>query len=108
MNRITVFLLLALAAGMTWAATPAAGSEPVVSVEIKGGVVHTRAEVVIAASARAAEVLHRGFRTDVRPLVAEARRRNGAALDPLATYRAVGYRASTVAARGSDAVATGL
>ena len=32
--------------------------------------------------ARAAEVLHRGFRTDVRPLVAEARRRNGAALDP--------------------------
>ena len=42
--------------------------------------------------ARAAEVLHRAFRTDVRPLVAEARRRNGAALDPLATYRAVGYR----------------
>jgi L-rhamnose isomerase / sugar isomerase len=58
--------------------------------------------------ARAAEVLHRGFRTDVRPLVAEARRRNGAALDPLATYRAVGYRAATVAARGSDALATGL
>ncbi|HKE76374.1 MAG TPA: TIM barrel protein [Acidimicrobiales bacterium] len=58
--------------------------------------------------ARAAEVLHRGFRTDVRPLVAEARRRNGAALDPLATYRAVGYRAGTIAARGADAVATGL
>ena len=58
--------------------------------------------------ARAAEVLHRGFRTDVRPLVAEARRRNGAALDPLATYRAVGYRAATVTARGADAVATGL
>jgi L-rhamnose isomerase/sugar isomerase len=58
--------------------------------------------------ARAAEVLHRGFRTDVRPLVAEARRRNGAALDPLATYRAVGYRDATIAARGADAVATGL
>jgi L-rhamnose isomerase/sugar isomerase len=58
--------------------------------------------------ARATEVLHRGFRTDVRPLVAEARRRNGAALDPLATYRAVGYRAATVARRGADAVATGL
>jgi L-rhamnose isomerase/sugar isomerase len=58
--------------------------------------------------ARAAEVLHRGFRTDVRPLVAEARRSNGAALDPLATYRAVGYRAATVADRGSDTVATGL
>jgi L-rhamnose isomerase / sugar isomerase len=59
-------------------------------------------------AARAAEVLHRGFRTDVRPLVAEARQRNGAALDPLATYRAVGYRATTIAARGADAVATGL
>ena len=34
--------------------------------------------------ALAAEILHRAFRTDVRPLVAEARRRNGAALDPLA------------------------
>jgi L-rhamnose isomerase/sugar isomerase len=53
-------------------------------------------------------VLHRGFRTDVRPLVAEARRHNGAALDPLATYRAVGYRAATVSERGADAVATGL
>lgn len=58
--------------------------------------------------ARAAEVLHRAFRTDVRPLVAEARRRNGAALDPLATYRAVGYRARVTAERGSDTVATGL
>ncbi|HMG40928.1 MAG TPA: TIM barrel protein [Acidimicrobiales bacterium] len=58
--------------------------------------------------ARAAEVLHRAWRTDVRPLVAEARRRNGAALDPLATYRALGYRAATIAARGSDTVATGL
>jgi L-rhamnose isomerase/sugar isomerase len=58
--------------------------------------------------ARAAEVLHRAYRTDVRPLVAEARRRNGAALDPLAAYRAVGYRAAVTAERGSDAVATGL
>jgi L-rhamnose isomerase/sugar isomerase len=58
--------------------------------------------------ARAAEVLHRGFRTDVRPLVAEARRRNGAALDPLATYRALGYREAVIAERGADAVATGL
>jgi L-rhamnose isomerase/sugar isomerase len=58
--------------------------------------------------ARAAEALHRGFRTDVRPLVAEARRRNGAALDPLATYRAVGYRKAMIAARGSESVATGL
>ena len=59
-------------------------------------------------AARAAEVLHRGFRTDVRPLVAEARHRNQAALDPLATYRAVGYRAAAIASRGADTVATGL
>jgi ABC-type branched-subunit amino acid transport system ATPase component len=58
--------------------------------------------------ARAAEVLHRGFRTDVRPLVAEARRRNGAAIDPVATFRAVAYRAATIAERGSDTIATGL
>jgi L-rhamnose isomerase/sugar isomerase len=58
--------------------------------------------------ARATEVLHRAYRTDVRPIVAEARRRNGAALDPLATYRAVGYRAAKVAERGRGAVATGL
>ncbi len=52
MNRIAGFLLLALAAGMAWAATPPAGSEPVVSVEIKDGVVRTRAEVLIPASAQ--------------------------------------------------------
>ena len=52
MNKFAGFLLLALSAGMAWAATPAAGSEPVVSVEIKDGVVHTRAEVVIPASTR--------------------------------------------------------
>jgi L-rhamnose isomerase/sugar isomerase len=58
--------------------------------------------------ARAAEVLHRGFRTDVRPLVAEARRRNGAAVDPLGAFRASGYRAATVAERGASGAATGL
>ena len=58
--------------------------------------------------ALAEEILHRAFRTDVRPIVAEARRRNGAALDPVATYRAIGYRESMIAARGRDAVATGI
>jgi L-rhamnose isomerase / sugar isomerase len=58
--------------------------------------------------ARAAEVLHRAYRSDVRPLVAEARRRNGAALDPLAAYRAIGYRDAAVAQRGADTLATGL
>ena len=71
-----------------------------------------RAELVEAQEAndpaRAAEVLHRASRTDVRPLVAEARRRNGAALDPLATFRAVGYRRDAIAARGTASLATGL
>ena len=44
--------------------------------------------------ALAAEVLHAAYRTDVRPLVAEARRRNGAALAPLDTFRRLGYRAA--------------
>jgi carbon monoxide dehydrogenase subunit G len=51
-NRIAAFLLFALSAGMTLAATPDTGSEPVVSVEIKDGVVHTRADVAIPASTR--------------------------------------------------------
>jgi L-rhamnose isomerase/sugar isomerase len=58
--------------------------------------------------ALAAEVLQSAYRADVRPLVAEARRRNGAARAPLATFRASGYRAATVADRGTGTVATGL
>jgi len=58
--------------------------------------------------ARAAEALHRAFRSDVRPLVAAARLRNHAALEPLATYRALGYRATVIAGRGTGAHATGL
>jgi len=34
-----------------------------------------------------------GFLTDVSPILAEARRRKGGAIDPIATYRASGYRA---------------
>lgn len=56
----------------------------------------------------AADVLQRAFRTDVRPLVAAARRRNRAALEPLETFRALGYRAAAIAARGAGARATGL
>ena len=41
----------------------------------------------------AERTLKDAFETDVRPLVAEARRRNGAALDPVAAFRASGYRA---------------
>ncbi|MDY7106415.1 MAG: TIM barrel protein [Actinomycetota bacterium] len=56
----------------------------------------------------AAEILQRAYRTDVRPLVAEARRRNGAALDPVMTFRRLGYRAAMVAERGTTTLATGL
>lgn len=56
----------------------------------------------------AAEILHRAFRTDVRPFVAEARRRNGAAIDPVAVYRAIGYREEKIQERGRSAKSTGL
>lgn len=59
-------------------------------------------------AARAAEVLHAAYRSDVRPLVAEARRRNGAALDPLAAYRSLGYRRAAVEERGASTTSTGL
>ncbi|MEO6526435.1 MAG: sugar isomerase [Gemmatimonadaceae bacterium] len=41
----------------------------------------------------AERTLKRAYETDVRPLVAEARRRCGGALDPVAAFRASGYRA---------------
>ena len=58
--------------------------------------------------AAAAEELQAAYRTDTRPIVAEARRRNGAALDALHTFRRAGYRAAAIDERGSDSVATGL
>lgn len=58
--------------------------------------------------AGAEDVLRRAFRTDVRPLVAEARRRNGGAIDPVGAFRALGYRKAKIAERGRDAVARGL
>ena len=52
MNRFTVFLLLALSAGTAWAATPDAGNEIAVRVEIQDEVVRIEAEATIPASAR--------------------------------------------------------
>lgn len=57
-------------------------------------------------AALAQELMHRAFRTDVGPLVREARRRTGSALDPLGAYRASGYRAKTAETRVGRA--TGL
>ncbi|MEJ1157560.1 L-rhamnose catabolism isomerase [Prosthecomicrobium sp. N25] len=39
-------------------------------------------------------ILKAGFITDVSPILAEARRRAGGAIDPIAAYRASGYRAA--------------
>lgn len=49
----------------------------------------------------AERTLKDAFETDVRPLVAEARRRNGGALDPVATFRSDGYRDARAAERAS-------
>ena len=55
----------------------------------------------------AQELMQRAYRTHIDPLVREARLRMNGALDPLAAYRAAGYRARATAWRGSGQ-ATGL
>lgn len=57
---------------------------------------------------RAQEVLQAAYRTDVRPLVAEARMRAGGALQPLKLFRSLGIREHLVNNRGAKSVATGL
>ncbi|GAB2557469.1 sugar isomerase [Spirosoma areae] len=57
---------------------------------------------------RAQEILQDAFRTDVRPLVAEARRRAGGSLNPLALYRQANVRQQLISERGAKTVATGL
>ncbi|MFM2146703.1 MAG: hypothetical protein RL732_1539 [Bacteroidota bacterium] len=56
----------------------------------------------------AQELLQQTFRTDVRPLVAEARLRQGGALSPLQAYRSLKVRPGLIKERGSATVATGL
>ena len=53
-------------------------------------------------------ILQDAYRTDVRPLVAEARRRAGAAIDPIALFRSADVRGNLVKQRGAKTVATGL
>lgn len=57
---------------------------------------------------RAQEILQNAFRTDVRPLVAEARLRAGGALNPIGLYRDLQLRKELVNARGFETIATGL
>lgn len=42
----------------------------------------------------ASETLKKAYRTDVEPILAMARAETGGAIDPVATYRAAGYRAN--------------
>ena len=57
---------------------------------------------------KAQEILQNAFRTDVRALVAEARLRSGAALNPVSLYRNLGVRNGLIAERGFKTIATGL
>ncbi|GGH23472.1 TIM barrel protein [Mucilaginibacter phyllosphaerae] len=56
----------------------------------------------------AQEILQQAYRTDVRPLVAEAGLRNGGALNPVAAYRKLKVREHLIKERGLNTVATGL
>lgn len=58
--------------------------------------------------AKSQEILQDSFRTDVRPLVAEARLRAGGALDPIGLYRKLEVRKELIEERGFETVATGL
>ena len=58
--------------------------------------------------AAAQELLQDAFRTDVRPLLAEARENAGAAIDPFGVYRALDVRETLIQQRGRKTIATGL
>ena len=56
----------------------------------------------------AQELLQSAYRTDVRAIVAEARLRGGAALNPLSFYRSEKVRENLIKERGNKTIATGL
>ena len=58
--------------------------------------------------ATAQEILQNAFRTDVRAVVAEARLRSGAALNPIQLFRETKVRELLTKARGNKTTATGL
>jgi L-rhamnose isomerase/sugar isomerase len=55
----------------------------------------------------ASQTLKAAFTTDVQPILATARRRRGAAIDPLAVYRASHYRQQVAARRPKVAAGGG-
>ncbi len=54
------------------------------------------------------EILQNIFRTDVRPIVAEARLKSGGALNPIQLFRQLKVRENLIKEKGSKTVATGL
>jgi L-rhamnose isomerase/sugar isomerase len=56
----------------------------------------------------AQEILQQAYRTDVRPLIAEASLQAGGSLDPIGAYRKLGVRNHLIKERGLKTVATGL
>jgi L-rhamnose isomerase/sugar isomerase len=57
---------------------------------------------------RCQEILQSAFRTDVRPILAEARLRVGGALEPIGLFREMKIREKLTSERGSESIATGL
>ncbi|MGK7397703.1 MAG: sugar isomerase [Candidatus Cyclobacteriaceae bacterium M3_2C_046] len=57
---------------------------------------------------KAQELVQSAFRTDVRPLVAEAMRGSGGALHPVELFRSLKIREQLIAERGKEVLATGL
>ena len=57
---------------------------------------------------KAQEILQQAYRSDVRPLVAEARLRAGGALQPIEFFRQQKVREALIKERGLKTVATGL
>jgi L-rhamnose isomerase/sugar isomerase len=56
----------------------------------------------------AQEIIQQAFNTDVRPLIAEARLREGGALNPLSVFRNEKVRENLIKERGMKTMATGL
>lgn len=57
---------------------------------------------------QAQEILQEAYRTDVRPLLAEARLRSAGALHPIRLFEEAKIREQLIAERGENTVATGL
>ncbi|MCH2083142.1 TIM barrel protein [Kordia sp.] len=58
--------------------------------------------------AQCQEIIQQAYRTDVRPLLVEARRLSGGAIDPIEFFRQHAVRKQLIRDRGENVVATGL